>query len=300
MQSLGGLIFGFDTGQISGFLEMPNFLQLFGDEPGPAFSNVRSGTIVGLLSIGTLCGALFGSPVADGLGRRYAIMIWNVVFIVGVIIQIATEYAWYQIVIGRLIAGFGVGGLSVLTPMYQSETAPRQIRGALVSAYQLFITLGIFLANLVNLGTEARPDRSSWRITMGVGFIFPVIMALGMLILPETPRYDYRKGRVDRARTTIAKSYGVPESHWEVSREIKEIKAKLDAEGAGGTKRPFWEVFTGPRMSYRILLGCALQALQQLTGANFFCMLTSLLNSKVITLTKEQSTTAPPSSIQSA
>lgn len=271
LQSLGGLIFGYDTGQISGFLAMDDFLERFGDQPGPSFSNVRSGTIVGLLSIGTLCGALFGSPVADNLGRRIAIMIWNAVFIVGVVVQMATDRTWYQIAIGRLVAGLGVGGLSVLTPMYQSETAPRQIRGALVSAYQLFITLGIFLANLINLGTETRPNASSWRITMGVGFVFPVIMMLGMIILPETPRYDFRKGRVERARSTIAKSYGVPENHPEVEHEIKEIKAKLDAEGVGGQKRPFYEVFTGPRMAYRIALGCALQALQQLTGANFFC-----------------------------
>jgi SP family sugar:H+ symporter-like MFS transporter len=130
-------------GQISGFLEMPNFLQLFGDKPGPAFSNVRSGTIVALLSIGTLLGALIAAPIADAIGRKYSIIFWNMVFCVGMIVQIATMNHWYQIAIGRWVAGLGVGALSVLTPMYQSETAPRRIRGALVSCYQLFITLGI-------------------------------------------------------------------------------------------------------------------------------------------------------------
>lgn len=163
--SIGGMIFGYDTGQISGFLEMPDFLNRFGYQPpanpGPVsfdnprqFGNVRSGTIVGLLSIGTLIGAIVGAPIADFFGRRLAIVWWCIVFCIGVIVQISTSTHWYQIVVGRWVAGLGVGGLSVLTPMYQSETAPRQIRGALVSAYQLFITLGIFVAYCMLIGLK--------------------------------------------------------------------------------------------------------------------------------------------------
>ncbi|KAF2150564.1 general substrate transporter [Myriangium duriaei CBS 260.36] len=250
---------------------MKDFLNRFGDKGTPdnrSFSNVRSGTIVGLLSIGTLLGAIVGAPIADKFGRRPSIVWWNIVFIVGVIVQITTNTHWYQIVIGRWVAGLGVGALSVLTPMYQSETAPRQIRGSLVSCYQLFITAGIFIAYCINYGTETRQNPSSWRIPMGVGFVFPVIMAVGICFLSETPRWEYRHGKIESARRTIAKSYGVPESHWEVQREIREIKAKLDAENAGGS-HPWYEVFTGPRMAYRTLLGMTLQMLQQLTGANF-------------------------------
>jgi SP family sugar:H+ symporter-like MFS transporter len=274
--SLGGLIFGYDTGQISGFLEMDDFLKRFGDttDPdtgAPAFSKVRSGTIVGLLSIGTLIGAIVGAPIADAFGRKLAIVFWNIIFCVGVVIQMTTLTTWYQVALGRWVAGLGVGALSVLTPMYQSETAPRQIRGSMVSCYQLFITLGIFIAYCINYGTKSQTNSpSSWRIPMGVGFIWSVIMAIGIMFLRESPRWEYRKGKIESARTTIAKSYGVPENHWEVDREVREIKAKLDAENAGGGKHPWYEVFTGPRMMYRTLLGISMQALQQLTGANFF------------------------------
>lgn len=270
--SLGGMIFGYDTGQISGFLEMRDFLQRFGNEGPPddrKFSSVRSGTIVGLLSIGTLVGAVISAPIANKFGRRICIIVWNIVFIVGVIVQITTDYHWYQIVIGRAIAGLGVGGLSVLTPMYQAEVAPRQVRGALISCYQLFITCGIWLANCINYGTEATPSARSWRLPMGIGFIFPVLMIVGICFLRESPRWEYRHGKIDSARLTVAKSYGVPEDHYEVQRELREIKEKLEAENVGGS-HPFYEVFTGPRMLYRVLLGCILQSLQQLTGANFF------------------------------
>ena len=116
-------VFGYDTGQISGFLEMPDFLQKFADQTGaptaeypngaPAFSNVRSGLIVALLSIGTLLGALIAAPIADKFGRKYSIVFWNIIFCVGVIVQITTTTTWYQIAIGRWVAGMGVGGLHV-------------------------------------------------------------------------------------------------------------------------------------------------------------------------------------------
>jgi MFS transporter, SP family, sugar:H+ symporter len=151
--------------------------------------------------------------------------------------------------------------------MYQAETAPRQIRGGLISAYQLFITFGIFLAYCINYGTEARTNASSWQIPMGVGFIFPVLMAIGIMFLPESPRWDYRHGKVEVARKTIAQAYGVSTEHYEVVREMREIKEKFDAENIGG-RHPWYEIFTGPRMAYRTALGMGLQSLQQLTGAN--------------------------------
>lgn len=272
--SIGGLIFGYDTGQISGFLAMNDFVDKFGTNG--SFSNVRSGTIVGLLSIGTLIGALCSAPIADVFGRRICIVVWNLVFMLGVIVQITATSTWYQLALGRWVAGLGVGGLSVLTPLYQSETAPRQVRGALVSCYQLFITCGIWLAYCINYGTHSitdangHPSPQQWRIPMGIGFIFPAIMACGILFLRESPRWDYRKGKIERARITVAKSYGVPVNHYEVTREMKEIKEKFDAENAGGGKHKWYEIVTGPRMLYRTLLGVTLQALQQLTGANYF------------------------------
>lgn len=104
---------------------------------------------------------------------------------------------------------------------------------------------------------------------MGIGFIFPLIMIIGIMFLPESPRWDYRHNNIERARQTVSRSYGVPIDHWEVKREMREIKEKYDAEFAGGGKHVWYEIFTGPRMAYRTGLGVTLQALQQLTGANF-------------------------------
>lgn len=88
------------------------------------FSNVRSGLIVALLSIGTLFGALIAAPIADWIGRKRSIVIWCCIFCVGIIVQITATDKWYQIMLGRLVAGFGVGALSLLVPMYQVSQCP--------------------------------------------------------------------------------------------------------------------------------------------------------------------------------
>ncbi|KAK2025644.1 general substrate transporter [Colletotrichum zoysiae] len=275
--SMGGMVFGYDTGQISGFLEMPDFRQRFG-EAGPDgtyhFSNVRSGLIVGLLSIGTLIGALCAAPIADRFGRRYSISFWCVVTSVGFVIQIAAERSWEQIMMGRFVAGFGVGALSLIVPMFQAETAPPWIRGALVCAYQLFITLGIFLAACFNYGTVAHLENSSgsWRIVIGLGWLWTIILGVGILAFPETPRFDYRMGNVERAKTTLCRVYGAPENHYSIHVQLEEIESKLRAESTikGNAAQEFTGMFKAPRMAYRIALGCALQMFQQLTGANYF------------------------------
>lgn len=256
---------------------MPDFLDRFGqtnDEGERYFSTVRSGLIVALLSIGTLFGALMGAPVADRIGRRLSISFWSIIVSVGFVVQIAAVRAWYQIMIGRFISGLGVGALSLLVPMYQAETAPAWIRGALVCTYQLFITMGIFLAACFNYGTEAHHPNSSacWRIVIGLGWIWTIILTVGILFFPETPRFDYRHGKAERAKETLCKVYGAPPNHWAIYTQVEEIESKLRGEDKikQNPVREFINMFKAPRMAYRIALGMTLQMMQQLTGANYF------------------------------
>ncbi|KAB8236918.1 sugar porter family MFS transporter [Aspergillus alliaceus] len=271
--SMGGFLFGYDTGQISGFLEMENFLKRYGEQKSDGtyfFSNVRSGLIVALLSVGTLIGALVAAPIADRVGRKWSISGWCVILCAGITVQISSPTGkWYQVALGRWVAGLGVGALSLLVPMYQAETGPRHIRGSLVSTYQLFITLGIFVANCINFGTEKKTNTASWRIPMGVTYIWALILGFGMALFPESPRHDYRKGKADRAISTLAKMYGIPENHHALKIEFEEIKQKYQEELERG--QVTWvHLFRAPRMAYRVAVGVALQALQQLTGANYF------------------------------
>jgi len=277
--SMGGFIFGYDTGQISDILIMPNFLLRFGKctTPGDAstcaFSDVREGLIVGLLSIGTLFGALIGAPTADFLGRRYAMCAECLIFSVGVIIQISSEHVWQQFAVGRLVSGLGIGALSAAVPMYQAETAPSQIRGTLTATYQLFITFGILVAYCISIGARDLNGASSWRTVVGISFVWPAILGFGILFMPESPRWLTARGRYDEARLSLASSRGVPrnevEDHFIINREIEEMREAVEYEKS--VKAGWVDCFTFERKQlYRTCLVATLQMFQQLTGANYF------------------------------
>jgi SP family sugar:H+ symporter-like MFS transporter len=168
---------------------------------------------------------------------------------------------------GRIIAGFAIGGLSVMVPAYQGESAPTHLRGAIVCCYQLFITIGILIAYLVNFGTETIQGSASWRIPVGLSYFWALVLGGGILFFPETPRHEFRHGEVDSAAQSIAKFYGISPRHQVVRKQLEEMQEKLRIEQEGG-EHSIWEVFTGPRMLYRTLLGMTIQALQQMTGAN--------------------------------
>lgn len=234
------------------------------------FSAARQGTIVGLVSIGALIGALIAGEMADKLGRRLAISVSAFFTCVGTVIEISSSTHWVQFAVGRLISGLSIGSLSVVVPMYQSECSPAKIRGVIVSSYQLFITFGIWLAEIVNFGTESMHNSASWRIPNGLSFAWALILGTLILFFPESPRFAYGRGRASEARTTIARLAGVPESSATVEHQINDIQNKLNEESELSQEFSFMEVFTGPRMFYRTMLGIVLGAGQQLSGANYF------------------------------
>ncbi|KAI1750722.1 general substrate transporter [Xylaria castorea] len=266
--SIGGFMFGYVSGQISGYFNMEDYARRFGDADG-SFSAAKQGTIVGLLAVGCLIGALVAGKLADTLGRRMAISAFALWACVGNAIEISSEYAWYQFAIGRLVTGVSIGALSVVVPMYQSESSPAIIRGILVSTYQLFITLGIWTSYLVDWGTADMKNSASWRIPNGLGFAWSLMLGVGILFLPESPRFAYMKGRTEESRRNIARLAGVDENDPVVNEQINQIQNKVEEENVQG-KASWSEIFTGPRMFYRTMLGIVLQAGQQLTGANFF------------------------------
>jgi SP family sugar:H+ symporter-like MFS transporter len=213
---------------------------------------------------------LCSAPLADTYGRRYTISGSAFFYIIGVIIEITSNKLWVQFAMGRFAAGLGIGALSTVVPMYQSESIPKRVRGIAVSSYQLFITLGIWTAYMINYGTEKNYVSSAqWRIPIGLSSLWAICLGSSILFLPESPRFAYRKGEIKEARKNMAHLNGVDPHSALVDAEIAEIQEKLETEGMK-REHPWFEVFTGPRMLYRTLLGMVLQGGQQLTGANYF------------------------------
>ncbi|GAB0136123.1 hypothetical protein EsDP_00004437 [Epichloe bromicola] len=271
--SLGGFIFGYISGEISGFFLMKDFSQRFGQlqpDGSYGFSAARQGTIVGMVSVGALIGSLIAGKLSDLIGRRLCISAAAFFTCIGTIVEISSSNHWAQFAVGRLVSGLSIGALSVVVPMYQSECAPTVIRGVIVASYQLLITLGIWTAEMVNWATEHGASSASWRIPDGLSFAWALILGTTILFMPESPRYDCSRGKVERARSALARLSGLPVDSQVVAHQIDDIQANLREQSRSAADFSLADIFTAPRMLHRTILGIVLQAGQQLTGANFF------------------------------
>ncbi|TEY84268.1 hypothetical protein BOTCAL_0018g00450 [Botryotinia calthae] len=272
--AFGGLLFGYDTGTIGGILAMDYWRKEFSTgyvNPNDKILDVspsQSAAVVSILSAGTFFGALTAAPLADLFGRRLALLLSaGIVFNFGVVLQTAST-ALPMFIAGRFFAGFGVGLISALIPLYQSETAPKWIRGVIVGCYQLAITIGLLLAAVVDNATQHRNDTGSYRIPIAVQFLWAIILVIGLLFLPETPRYLIKCGNHPKAAQSLAKLRRLPHDDPYILEELAEIQANHDYELRLGKSSSYLDCFRGG-MAKRLATGCLLQALQQLTGVNF-------------------------------
>jgi sugar porter (SP) family MFS transporter len=205
--ALGGLLFGFDTGVISGAL-----LFIRQDFSLNAFTE---GFIVSSLLLGAMVGAGVSGALSDRLGRRTIILGAAVIFALGAI-GAALSPSVEILIFFRFVLGLGVGSASALVPSYISESAPTDVRGSLSSLFQLAITIGILLAYLVNALFAPVGD---WRWPLGLAFVPALVLFVGMYLMPETPRWLLSKGREAEARRVLERTR--PEE--EIEGEIQEI-----------------------------------------------------------------------------
>ncbi|OCH87378.1 MFS monosaccharide transporter [Obba rivulosa] len=272
--AFGGILFGYDTGTISGIIQMNDWLSVFatptGDPTTPyVLSSSRESLVVSILSAGTFFGALIGAPVADIIGRRLGIIMATAVFCLGVALQTGSSNIT-TFVVGRVFAGLGVGLISTLVPMYQSECSPKWIRGAVVAGYQWAITIGLLIASVINNATKNRPNHSAWRIPTSIQFIWAFILVIGMLYLPESPRWLIKKGRDADAAKSLSRLTSLDPTDPEVEIELNEIRAALHEEEQLG-ESTYLDCFkpSHNKIILRTLSGIFIQAWQQLTGINF-------------------------------
>lgn len=283
----GGLLFGYDTGAINGILAMTEFKQRFGGNCRSPSTNDTSPSaaaaaaslnlsicprdaslIVAILSAGTAVGALLAAPAGDSLGRRISLLVSVAVFCVGAICQVCAD-AMPLLLVGRAIAGVGVGAISVLVPLYQSEMAPKWIRGTLVCAYQLSITIGLLSASVINIITSKFDNSSAFRIPLGLQIIPAVILTAGLLVLPETPRFLVKRGQNEAAGLSLSRLRRLDITHPALIEELQEIISNHQYELTLGPATYKDALCGSPHLGRRTFTGCGLQMLQQLSGINF-------------------------------
>ncbi|MGB6304977.1 MAG: MFS transporter, partial [Acidobacteriaceae bacterium] len=188
ISALAGLLFGYDTGVISGailFVRKDFLLSTFQEE-----------VVVSAVLLGAVAGAAFGGKLADALGRRKLLIQVAILFIIGAI-GTALASTPTLLAIGRVVVGIAIGIASFTAPLYISEVSPPAIRGKLVSLNQLMITLGIVVSYLADYGLA---DKEAWRWMFGLAAIPALILLIGLFFVPESPRWLMGRSREDEAR----------------------------------------------------------------------------------------------------
>ncbi|KAJ9495582.1 hypothetical protein H2202_008870 [Exophiala xenobiotica] len=278
--SFGGIFFGYDSGYINGVIGSDIFVRNVEGPDATSLSSSHQSLVVSILSAGTFFGALIAGDMADMIGRKWTVIFGCLIYLIGVIIQMITGTgdALAAIVTGRLVAGIGVGFESAIVILYMSEICPRKVRGALVAGYQFCITIGIMLASIVVYATEDRTDTSAYRIPIAIQFAWALILAGGLMTLPDSPRYFVKRGKLEQATIALAKLRGQPRESEYVQVELSEIVANEEYERAiipeagwfsswaNCFKGSVWQSKSNLR---RTILGTSLQMMQQWTGVNF-------------------------------
>ena len=256
ISTLGGLLFGYDTGVISGaLLYMKDALNM---------NSVEEALVVSaLLFPGAAAGAILGGRLSDWLGRRGSLLACAGLFLVGAL-ACALAPNVTLMVIARIILGLGVGAAAVTCPLYLAEMAPAHLRGRMVTINELMIVTGQMLAFAINAALDAIiQDPGVWRVMLAVATIPALGLLVGMLVLPESPRWLGLKGRFEESKRILELSRSASEASAEYN-EITEASASAGKEKG----RAFRDLKTYRWMRRLLYVGCGLAVVQQATGIN--------------------------------
>ena len=258
--SLGGFLFGFDAGIISGVM---NFV-------GPEFelNEVQIGWVVSSPSFAAMIAMLITGKLSDNIGRKKILIGVALLYSLSAITS-ALSYSYETLYISRMIGGVAFGTALVLAPIYISEISTAKIRGRLVSIQQLNIVLGFFAAflsnylfNEFNTKLEFLNDLNVWRYMLGIESIPALVYFITLLFVPESPRWLVTKGLNKESVETLGKIYG----NEIAKKELKEIEKSIDEKSID--KKVPLSILLKPSLRFVMIVGLTLGIVQQITGIN--------------------------------
>ncbi|AZZ60830.1 sugar porter family MFS transporter [Oenococcus sp. UCMA 16435] len=247
--ALGGLLFGYDTGVISGailFIQKQMSLNAWAE-----------GWVVSAVLLGAVLGAALIGPSSDKFGRRKLLLLSAIIFLIGALGSAFSPEFW-TLIVSRIILGMAVGAASALIPTYLSELAPADKRGTVSSLFQLMVMSGILLAYITNYSFSG--FYTGWRWMLGFAAIPAVILFLGGLLLPESPRFLVKIGKIDEARSVL-------DNMNKHNTQAVEIELKQIREQAAIKSGRYKELFS-KTIRPSLIIGVGLAIFQQVMGCN--------------------------------
>ena len=210
---------------------MGNYIE---DQETLTWNSSKQGWLVSILELGAWFGTMYSGFLAEILSRKYAILVNVAIFIVGVVVQCTASagQGHNAILGGRFITGMGVGSLSMIVPMYNAEIAPPEVRGALVGLQQLSITLGIMISFWIDYGTNyiggtgREQKEAAWLLPLALQLAPAVLLGVGMIFMPFSPRWLVHHGKEEEARRVLARLRGLNQDHELIELEYAEIRAQ--------------------------------------------------------------------------
>jgi len=253
----GGLLFGYDTGVSSG-AEGPMAQEL-------GLTLLQTGVVISSLVFAAAVGAFIGGRLSDQIGRRTTIIVLSIMFFTGVGF-VVTSPGFAMLVVGRIILGLAVGGASTVVPVYLAELAPFEIRGSITGRNELAIVVGQFAAFTVNaiLNATLGDVEGLWRVMFGVCAVPAIALFIGMLRMPESPRWLIEKGRTSQALTVLKTVRSEDRAEAEFAQVIK----VAEEEKGGGNRLSFKDVAANRWLRRIVFVGIGVSVTQQLTGIN--------------------------------
>ncbi|KAF2151515.1 general substrate transporter [Myriangium duriaei CBS 260.36] len=263
--SLGSFLYGYDLGVIGGVVASASFKTTLNN---PSSNEV--GAVVSLFTGGAFFGAAFAGVTGDALGRRLTILLGAVIFCLGGGLQTGAHNISYFYA-GRALAGLGVGFMVMIIPPYQAEISQSSIRGRITGLQQFMLGIGAAVAVWIDYGTNqhiANTNNNQWRVPLGIQIIPAGILALLILLFPESPRWLMEKGREQDALATLARLHAHGDQNNSlVVAEFEHIQAAIAHEHEAGA-RGYKDLFTDRSCFRRLILVTALQASVQMTGVS--------------------------------
>ncbi|PHH50038.1 putative glucose transporter rco-3 [Ceratocystis fimbriata CBS 114723] len=262
--SLGSFLYGYDLGVIAGAIASESFKTRFGTDPD------EIGAVVSVFTGGAFVGAMFAGYTGDRLGRKITILLGALVFCLGGALQTAATNIDY-LYSGRVLAGVGVGFLTMIIPLYQAELCHPDIRGRVTALQQFMLGVGSLVAAWTSYGTftgYSPTDDRQWRVSLALQIVPAAILAMLILLFPESPRWLLGKDRDEEGLQTLARlhSQGDTSDEW-VQAEYQKIRDSIAHDRAHSAKS-LTELFTDPSCRRRLFLACAIQASVQMTGVS--------------------------------